>query len=76
MKEQNISCNQIYFVYLLFSIKFCDEELIVCVCKDTDIHTQILHFKRIIQTDSLGECVWIDRIDCVQKVRVLLLFLL
>ena len=38
MKEQNISCNQIYLVYLLFSINFCDEELIVCVCKDTDIH--------------------------------------
>ena len=76
MKEQNISCNLNYLVYLLFSLNFCDEELKVCVGKDTGIHNmQMLHSKRLDRWWMCGG-VWIERIDCVQKVRVLLLFLL
>ena len=59
MKEQNISCNLNYLVYLLFSLNFCDEELKVCVGKDTGIqHRQMLHFKRIIQTEDLCVLVY------------------
>ena len=41
MKEQNISCNLNYLVYLLFSLNFCDEELKVCAGKDTGIHANV-----------------------------------
>ena len=41
MKEQNISCNPNYLVYLLFSLNFCDEELKVCFGKDTGIQANV-----------------------------------
>ena len=41
MKEQNISWNPNYLVYLLFSLNFCDEELKVCVGKDTGIQANV-----------------------------------
>ena len=34
MKEQNISCNLKYLVYLLFALNFCDEKHKVCFRKD------------------------------------------
>ena len=48
MKEQNISCNLKYLVYLLFSLNFCDEEILKFVLARTRVHDNlILIFTRL-----------------------------
>ena len=76
MKEQNISCNLKYLVYLLFSLNFCDEEILKFVLARTRVHDNIILIFTRLDTKNYN-ILSIDRIDCVQKVReFLLLFLL
>ena len=71
----------VYFIYLLFTINFFDEERgtqsLYLTGQDTDrCKCCILKLKGLSRQMVIMDGVWLDKIDCVQKVRVLLLFLL